>query len=210
MRRTKKDAEQTRRRIMAAARGMFARRGVTRTTLDQVARAARVTRGAIYWHFANKTELFYAMREEVSLPLVDRIGLVRDGSNGNPLDHVERFLLNVIEVLETDATARQTFEIVAFKCEYVSVFERELRRQVKGCDDLRSGLESAYRRAQRAKLLRPGMRPDAAALETCAFLIGLVRLWLMDDRGIGVRRSAARMISEHVRGKRDTSRRRAA
>jgi TetR/AcrR family acrAB operon transcriptional repressor len=58
VRRTKKESEQTRRQIIAAARRVFARQGVRRTTLEEVARAAGVTRGAIYWHFAGKTELF--------------------------------------------------------------------------------------------------------------------------------------------------------
>src|SRR5205807_1836533 len=73
MRRTKQQSEQTRRQIVAAARRVFARRGVTRSTLDHVAAAARVTRGAIYWHFDNKLAVFEAMRELVALPLVDRI-----------------------------------------------------------------------------------------------------------------------------------------
>ena len=206
MRRTKEDAEQTRRRIIAAARSMFARRGVTRTTLEQVARAARVTRGAVYWHFANKTELFYAMREEVSLPLIDRIALADEGGAGSddadPLVTVERFLSGVLKAIEEDAATRETFDIVSFKCEYVGAFDRERRQQVRGCSDLHEALLRAYRRARRAGVLAQGVAPDSAALETCAFLSGLVRLWLLDEGGLLVRKAAARMIAEHVRGKR--------
>ena len=75
MRRTKDEAERTRRRVLQAARKVFARQGVARTSLEQVARAAGVTRGAVYWHFRNKADLFFQMREQVSLPLLDRIDL---------------------------------------------------------------------------------------------------------------------------------------
>ena len=68
MRRTKHDSEQTRQQILAAARSEFAHRGVTRTTLEHIARSAGVTRGAIYWHFANKAELFRAMRDQEPAP----------------------------------------------------------------------------------------------------------------------------------------------
>jgi hypothetical protein len=36
--------------VLAAAIDVFLERGVTRATLEQIARAAGVTRGAIYWH----------------------------------------------------------------------------------------------------------------------------------------------------------------
>jgi AcrR family transcriptional regulator len=57
-------ATDTRRRIQAAASHVFARSGYNGATLDHVARAAGVTKGAVYWHFANKGDLFLALIEE--------------------------------------------------------------------------------------------------------------------------------------------------
>jgi TetR/AcrR family transcriptional regulator, acrAB operon repressor len=203
MRRTKEDAQQTRQRIITAARDVFARRGVSRTSLDQIARAAGVTRGAIYWHFANKTELFYAMREQVSLPMVDRIGLALEGRDaGDPLLAIERLLQDILDTIVHDQCARQTFHIIAFKCEYVSELERELRQQAKGHGRLYAKLADAYRRARRAGGLRADVKPELAALETCAFLSGLVRLWLLDEDSKLVRRSASNLIAAHVAGRR--------
>ena len=120
MRRTKRESQRTRRRILAAARKVFASQGVTRTTLEEIADAASVTRGAIYWHFADKNELFFAMREQVAVPMIDQIDLALRRSDGSdPLAGVERFLLGILEALESNATARQTFQIMGFKCEYV-------------------------------------------------------------------------------------------
>jgi len=67
-RKTKKDAELTRQRIIHAAREVFLVRGVSRTTMEHIAAQAGVTRGAVYWHFDNKIDLFHAMREQVFLP----------------------------------------------------------------------------------------------------------------------------------------------
>ena len=72
VRKTKADAELTRQQIIDAARRVFAEKGVSRTTIDNIASAAGVTRGAVYWHFDNKEELFHAMREQVTLPLLDK------------------------------------------------------------------------------------------------------------------------------------------
>src|SRR5713101_6011333 len=203
LRRTKQDSERTRRDILAAARKVFARQGVTRTTFEEIAAAAGVTRGAIYWHFADKTELFFAMREQVAVPMIDQIDLVllrADGSD--PLAGVERFLRGILGSLESDPAARQTFQIMGFKCEYVGELERELGLQRLRCSELVSKLTQTYGRARRAGQLRAGLRPSMAALETCSFVIGLTRLWLLDAKGSLLRRVARRLISAHVGGHR--------
>lgn len=55
---TKADALKTRQHLIETAITQFAARGVGNTTLNDIADAAQVTRGAIYWHFSNKTQLF--------------------------------------------------------------------------------------------------------------------------------------------------------
>lgn len=60
MRRTKEDAQHTREALLDAAELVFAQRGVSRTSLQEIAKAAGLTRGAVYWHFKDKAELFNA------------------------------------------------------------------------------------------------------------------------------------------------------
>jgi TetR/AcrR family acrAB operon transcriptional repressor len=203
LRRTKQQSERTRQDILAAARKVFARQGVTRTTFEEIAASAGVTRGAIYWHFADKTELFFAMREQVAVPMIDQIDLAllrADGSD--PLAGVERFLRGILRALESDPAARRTFQIMGFKCEYVGELERELGLQRLRCSELVSKLTQTYGRARRTGQLRAGLRPSMAALETCSFVIGLTRLWLLDAKGSLLRRVARRLISAHVTGHR--------
>ena len=101
VRKTKEDAELTRQRIIDAAREVFLARGVSRSTLEHIAARAGVTRGAVYWHFSNKTDLFHAMREQVFLPLIDRMDdtLLVEGSE-DPLTRIENFLCGTIQVLD--------------------------------------------------------------------------------------------------------------
>jgi TetR/AcrR family acrAB operon transcriptional repressor len=197
VRRTKEESEETRRQIIAAARRTFARQGVTRTTLGDVARTAGVTRGAIYWHFAGKTELFYAMREQVLLPTIDTGFASSAADAADPLGSAERYLHGVLASLR-DPAARKTFRIMTFKCEYVGELGRELDRQRSRCTELTRKLAQVYRRAKRAGQLRPGLTPVPAAAATCSFLIGLVRLWLMDRARGPVRSAADAIIKSHI------------
>ena len=204
VRRTKEDSLATRRAIIAAAREVFYRNGVTRTSLEQIATAAGVTRGAIYWHFADKAELFYAMRDEVQLPLMDRsdLALEAHADTLDPLERIGRFLGVVVKAVATDAATRRTFQIVTFKCEYVDEFARDLDTACSMHSDLRAKLAALYRDAQKKGLLRDELTPGRAASDTIIFLSGLIKIWLVDERGSLVQRESRNLIADHIAGKR--------
>ena len=100
VRKTKQEAEQTRQCIINAAREVFVDKGVSKTSLEEIARHAGVTRGAVYWHFENKSDLLHAMRDQVVLPLIDRMddellfNLDKEQNpDKDPLTRIENFLL---------------------------------------------------------------------------------------------------------------------
>ncbi|MBP8902356.1 MAG: TetR family transcriptional regulator [Thiobacillaceae bacterium] len=173
-RKTRAGAELTRQQILDAARQVFHARGVSRTTLEQVAKAAGVTRGAVYWHFANKTELFFAMREQISLPLLDKgHSLILAEDLADPLDGIEQTILAVFQaILECDKV-RQMFEIMFLRCEYVDDFAGVLGELNKPGLDFLAKAEIAYRRAEAKGTLRPGLDPIAMALDSWCFVRGL-------------------------------------
>ena len=203
-RRTKEDSLETRRAIIAAAREVFHAHGVSRTSLEQIATAAGVTRGAIYWHFADKAELFYAMRDEVQIPLIDRSDLaLAAGEPGlDPLQKIERFLAVVLDQVTGDEATQKTFQILTFKCEYVGEFARDLDVACVMHTDLRDKLATLYREAQRLGILRAGLTPMCAAIDTVIFMSGLIKIWVVDENGLLVRKHAKRLVVDHIEGKR--------
>ncbi len=66
-------SEATRAALIAAARPLFAERGYAGVGTEEIVRAAGVTRGALYHHFAGKRELFEAVYEEIEADLARRI-----------------------------------------------------------------------------------------------------------------------------------------
>ena len=65
---------ETREALIAAARPLFAAHGFAEVALETIVRAAGVTRGALYHHFADKTELFAAVFEQVEGEVAARMG----------------------------------------------------------------------------------------------------------------------------------------
>ena len=68
-RRTKEEAFETRQSIIDAAEKCFHEKGVSRASLTDIAQAAGVTRGAIYWHFQGKADLLDALFQRIHMPL---------------------------------------------------------------------------------------------------------------------------------------------
>lgn len=64
----------TRAALVQAARPLFAARGFAGVGTETIVRAAGVTRGALYHHFADKTELFAAVYEAIENDIAARIG----------------------------------------------------------------------------------------------------------------------------------------
>jgi AcrR family transcriptional regulator len=70
--------EATRRAVLAAARSLFGATGYAQTSVEQIAAAARVTKGAVYHHFASKEALFRAVHAEVEAEAQARAVAARD------------------------------------------------------------------------------------------------------------------------------------
>lgn len=60
--------ERTRQRLLAEAQRLFRERGYAATSLEQIAEAAEVTKGAIYGHFASKEDLMLSALEAAPAP----------------------------------------------------------------------------------------------------------------------------------------------
>ena len=200
VRKTKKDAELTRQGIIRAAREVFLVRGVSRTTMEHIATHACVTRGAIYWHFNNKTKLFQAMREQVFLPLIDRMDdtLLVEGSE-NPLMRIENFLCRTIQLLKESIETRQIYEIMMIKCEYVGEFSTVLREILLTCSGMEEKMQLAYERAKEHGQLDPSQDPAQLAIDTQLFFIGLLHMWVKDSDGKLFRNRAIELIKAHMR-----------
>lgn len=101
MRRTKEDAELTRQHLLQAAVKVFAEKGYTATRLSDIAEEANVTRGAIYWHFENKRNLFTALFKERVSPVFNLIDQILS-EDVTPLVKIEKVITVFFEKMACD------------------------------------------------------------------------------------------------------------
>jgi AcrR family transcriptional regulator len=74
----RRKAEISRGEILDAALACFAARGYHETSVDDIAARAGLSKGAIYWHFAGKRELFLALVDRFSERALRELEAVAD------------------------------------------------------------------------------------------------------------------------------------
>src|SRR5208282_3208310 len=117
VRKTKVQAADTRERLLDAAERVFRADGVANSSLTMVAAAAGVTRGAVYWHFENKADLFSAMCQRTPLPLDAMLEPIRAQEQDDPLATVRARVLAAFARLADNPRAQAVFEVVFHKTE---------------------------------------------------------------------------------------------
>ncbi len=114
-RRTKAEAEQTRERLLDIAETLFAARGLGATSLEDIARAADLTRGAVYWHFDNKYALFDAIYARAKQPLNDMMEAAITAER--PLESLEATCVYSMKQMARDERMQNVFRITQFGCD---------------------------------------------------------------------------------------------
>ena len=191
---TKQEAIETRDRILDAAQNVFHAQGVSRTSLADVATAAQVTRGAIYWHFANKAELFNAMCERVRLPMEAMVDETRSQRTEEPLQQLRNACLFAIGQIVHEPRTRQVFDILFHKCEFVDVDDAIWHRQhasfVKGMRNI----ERLLQLARAAGQLPADLDTHLAAVSLHAMLDGLINNWLFSPQSFALGAQLERLL----------------
>jgi TetR/AcrR family transcriptional regulator, acrAB operon repressor len=200
VRRTKEEALATRSHILDTAELVFEQRGVSGTSLAEIAAAAGLTRGAIYWHFQNKADLFNAMMERVTLPLEEAD---EDNAFKGPnitLAQMRRGFVDVLRKVATDPQLRRVFDIATHKVEYVGEMNAVRERHLAMRDDCLADVEGALQRALRSGEVPKGMSPRNAAIGLIAVFDGLLQNWMLDRAGFDLPRVGGQVLDAYLRG----------
>ncbi|EPM0768556.1 multidrug efflux transporter transcriptional repressor AcrR [Klebsiella pneumoniae] len=173
-RKTKQQARETRQLILDVALRLFSQQGVSSTSLATIAKAAGVTRGAIYWHFKNKSDLFNEIWELSDASISDLEIEYRAKFPNDPLSVIREILVYVLEATVTEERRRLMMEIIYHKCEFVGEMTvvQQAQRQLS---------LASYERIEQTlkeKLLPANLLTRRAAVLMRSYLSGLMENWL--------------------------------
>ncbi len=162
---------QTPARLLSAAKRVFAKRGYEGASLDHVAAAAGMTKGAVYHHFKNKADLFWALAEE---RLSNQVTLADEANRVNPAWDETKLEGVLKQVLKRSAKeqgwARLHYEILS------RTRDRDAKRHfMKQEAFLLKTLSETVKTAQESGEARNDIDPQAIALVIAAVIERLMQ-----------------------------------
>ena len=199
-RRTKEDAIATRNGLIDAAERVFSEKGVSRASLGGIAQAAGATRGAIYWHFKDKVDLFNAMMDRVTLPLEQGYGEFKSSTCPDPVQRLRAVMALVLSGIASDERTRRVFEIALYKVEYVGEMLGVRDRHVAASEAFTQQLARDFVLAVQLQEVDLPMSPMEVAVGLHALFDGLIRNWLLGGGGFDLVKVGGNSTDAFLRG----------
>jgi TetR/AcrR family acrAB operon transcriptional repressor len=199
MKRTKEEAAVTRATVLKAALTVFSAKGYAAAKLDDVATAANVTRGAIYWHFKGKADLYNTLVEELSARGASVVQQAA-AEGGAFIEIMRRIFVRLCAVVEDDKEARAVMELGLFKTGLAPELQAGRKKQIEAGNALIAGITDAMKMGVSQGVLRDDMDPTDMARAFIAFENGAIQMWLASPKSFSLKKSAESFADILIKG----------
>lgn len=202
VRRTKTEAQETRNRLLDAAERLFQAKGVSSTTLADIATAAGATRGAVYHHFRDKADLFNAMMARVTMPLEASLAEVGQmaPAQDDPLHALRESMTRALRQTATDERTRRVFEVATHKVEYTDEMQAVRERHLRVRNECMAMTRAALREAVRRQGVTLPVPLATAALGLHVMVDGLIQNWLLDPGAFDLVKNGRQTMDAYLQG----------
>ena len=197
-RRTKAEADETRTKLLDAAEQVFFEKGVARASLNEIAQRAGATRGAVYWHFKDKVDVFTSMLARICMPFDE----ICDDKYCElvPLERIRQSIYAVFDSMDADERRRKIFDTALFKLEYVGELESVREGHIENfvCSQRKFAKDLSHAAAQLG--IAMPMTPEEAALGLHSLFVGLIHGWVLMGGNFPLRRMGEMSVEVYLSG----------
>ena len=195
-RKTKEEAMETRGRILDAAIEVFHSKGVSLSSLEDIAESAGVTRGAIYWHFKNKADIFSALHDEMHEPIMANLKKAQEDEAENPISNLKEFCIDHLNDLATDEKKRKSASLFFLKCDYSGELSALIDEQNKKKHTGINATKLIFQRAKDKGLIPTDSDPDFLALSFICYICGIYMEYLRHPELFNIKSQARPLVEQ--------------
>jgi len=200
VKKTREGALATRESLLDAALQVFRERGVTHTRLIDVAERAGVTRGAIYWHFKDKAELFQAVCERSTLPVEALLAEASQAVQHDPLATIRQLALMALTHLAQHDDTQAIFDVIFHKCEFTAELARVVTKNDADRASCLTQVQQLFDQAVAGGQLPAATDTFLATQGLHAYMVGLMHEWVLNPAAYDLTVCAAPLIDCYLSG----------
>ena len=199
MRKTKTEALKTRQHLLDAALEVFWRDGVTRASLQAIAQEAGVTRGALYWHFKNKEDLFETLFEQQYADFFAAFNDQTLRDNQDVWTHLQHNLTTMFETLATRESKHEFCNVMFSKCEQTAGNETITELACHYHRLFQKQIAYALQLSREQGRLPENTDIELAAIYLESSLVGLIKIWIDEPERFDLIAKSKRVIAANMR-----------
>ena len=199
MRKTKTEAQKTRQHLLDAALEVFWRDGVTRASLQAIAQEADVTRGALYWHFKNKEDLFETLFEQQYADFFAAFNDQTLRDNQDVWTHLQHNLTTMFETLATRESKHKFCNVMFSKCEQTAGNETITELACRYHRLFQKQIAYALQLSREQGRLPENTDIELAAIYLESSLVGLIKIWIDEPEWFDLIAKSKRVIAANMR-----------
>ena len=199
-RKSKEDAELTHSALLDAAEQVFFDKGVARTTLNDIAAAAGLTRGAVYWHFKDKADLLQALCAKAMLPMEAMLVELDMCSDTDPLGALRLMCVRALGNLAASPRQQRVFSIMFHKCENVGEVVTVMADKLARRDECLARVERILHKAVAVGQLPADTDVYLSQQTINNFMAGTMREWLLAPHAYALEKAAPAMVDMVMAG----------
>lgn len=200
-RKTAEESEKTRQLLLDTAGEVFYKKGVSQTTLQDVAEAAGMSRGAIYWRFKDKAELFRAYVEDVFQSTDTALESIVADPKLDQLMKLREIMVTVFVLAAREPRIRRAYAVLNHRCEYTREFREEQPSFEMMEKEYVYVIESLVKEAQAEQLITNTLPAEIVAFSLSSFTEGVLNRWTYDEEGgIDLIKESERLVDSFLNG----------
>lgn len=200
VRKTKEETQETHDRILKAAIDVFYEKGVERATLENIATSAGMTRGAIYWHFKNKLDLFAALHNQIHRIFMQRMIDNQSTATDQPLKQLAELTIEILEELETENDLKKSLSIMMLKCDYSGEMAPFLKIQNDQKQESLQRMIDVFEKAKALGQIDKNADCNLLVMSLWFFIGGVMTEYLRDPEAIDIKTMARPLVTHFFKG----------
>jgi len=199
-RRTKEDAEQTRKTLLGAALSLFRAKGYSGTRIADIARRAGVTKGAFYWHFKSKVDILVELTDALAAPMYEIFERHKTKGAERPAKALFKIMVEVLTAVEENENVRSVMEIVFLKVEKTEELAPLFKRKEQETGKFLADIEMLTALAAAKGEFRPDLDIPTACAAMIAHMTGLAHIWLSAPQNLSLKQKAPELARLFFQG----------